>query len=255
MRSRSSQAAVARETKWFAGKAEEYLSFALQAANLNVLGRRKESSNLYKRAAEMALRRGLPDVAAGFEEANARADALSGNCHIARHLGRPALALAMCDDPVQAEKLATTTSRLFPQGTIWNSVTLPEIRAAIALSRDEPAKAVQLLASVSAYERAYPEAVYLRGLAYLRLGKGVEAAAEFQKILDHKGASWGSTWKYPNWGLYYSMSYLGRARAFALTGDTARARKGFQDFFALWKDADRDLPLLAQAQKEFAAVH
>jgi tetratricopeptide (TPR) repeat protein len=187
---------------------------------------------LYQRAAETARRRGLPDVAAGFEEADARADALSGNCRTVRQLGRPALALAMCGDAAQAEKLAAETSKRFPNGTLWNAVQLPEIRAAIDLQRGQPAKAVDLLASASPYERAYPEAVYLRGLAYLGLHKGVEAAAEFQKILDHKGASWGSTWLYPNWGLYYSISYLGLARAFDLAGDTAKARKAFEDFFA-----------------------
>ncbi len=94
-------------------------------------------------------------------------------------------------------------------------------------------------------ERAYPEAPYLRGLAFLRLRKGVEAAAEFQKILDHKGA---------NWGLCYSLSYLGRARASALAGDTAKARKAFQAFFALWKDADPDIPILKQAEAEYAKL-
>ncbi len=114
-------------------------------------------SKLYKRAAETALRRGLRDVAAGFEEADARADALSGNCRTVRRLGRPALALAMCGDAAQAEKLAAETSKRFPNGTIWNAVQLPEIRAAIELQRDQPAKAVELLASASPYERAYPE--------------------------------------------------------------------------------------------------
>ena len=132
---------------------------------------------------------------------------------------------------------------------------LPEIRAAIELQRDQPAKAVELLASASPYERAYPEAVYLRGLAYLRLRKGAEAAAEFRKILDHKGANWGSTWRYPNWGLYYSISYLGLARGSALAGDTANARKAFQDFFALWKDADQDLGVLIDARKDYAALN
>ncbi|MDQ6701469.1 MAG: hypothetical protein M3Z36_14915, partial [Acidobacteriota bacterium] len=248
------QAAVAREIQWYAGKPEEYLSFGLQAANRNVLGQRSESSILYKRAAETALRRGLLDAAADFEEADARADALSGNCRTVQHLGRPALALAMCGDAARAEKLAGETSKLFPNGTVWNAVQLPEIRAAIELQRGRPAKAVDLLASASPYERAYPEAVYLRGLAYLRLRKGAEAAAEFQKILDHKGASWGSTWKYPNWGLYYSISYLGLARGSALAGDTAKARIAFQDFFALWKAADADLPLLAEARKEYAKL-
>ncbi len=248
------QAAVARETQWYAGKPEEYLSFGLQAANRNVYGQRHESARLYKRAAETALHRGLRDVAAGFEEADARADALSGNCRTVRHLGRPALALAMCGDAAQAEKLAGETSKLFPNGTLWNSVQLPEIRAAIELHRDQPAKAVELLASASPYERAYPEAVYLRGLAYLRQRKGVEAAAEFRKILDHKGASWGSTWLYPNWGLYYSISHLGLARASALAGEMAEAGKAFEDFFALWKDADPDIPILIQARAEYAKL-
>ena len=248
------QAAVARETQWYAGKPEEYLSFGLQAADRNVLGQRRESHKLYQRAAETALRRGLRDVAAGFDEADARADALAGNCQTVRRLGRPALALAMCGDAAQAEKLAAETSKLFPNGTLWNAVQLPEIRAAIELQRDQPAKSVELLASASPYERAYPEAVYLRGLAYLRLRKGAEAAAEFQKIVDHKGASWGSTWLYPYWGQYYSLSYLGLARGSALAGDTAKARKAFQDFFELWKDADPDIPILQQAKAEYARL-
>ena len=154
------QAAVARETQWYAGKPEEYLSFGLQAAYRNTRGERRESSKLYQRAAETALRRGLKSVAADFEETNARADALSGNCDTARRLGRPALALAMCGDAAAAEKLAAETSKRFPNGLIWNAVQLPEIRAAIELQRGQPAKAVELLASASPYEHAYPEAVY-----------------------------------------------------------------------------------------------
>jgi hypothetical protein len=96
--------------------------------------------------------------------------------------------------------------------------------------------------------------MYLRGLAYLSLHKGPEAAAEFRKIADHKGASWGSTWLYPNWGLYYSISYLGLARSSVIAGDVATARKAFQDLFALWKDADRDLPVLVEARKDYAAL-
>jgi len=246
------QAAISREIQWFAGKPEEYLSLGLQAAWRNVHGQRRESHNLYKRAAEMALRRGLRDAAAEFEEADARADALSGNCRTARGLGRPAVALAMCGDAAQAEKLAAETSKLVPNGTIWNAVQLPEIRAAIALSRDQPASGVEDLAAASPYERSYIDASYFRGLAYLGLHKGAEAAAEFRKIVDHKGASWGATWVHPNWGLYYSLSYLGLARASALAGDGANARKAFQDFLALWKDADHDIPILRQAKTEYA---
>jgi tetratricopeptide (TPR) repeat protein/predicted Ser/Thr protein kinase len=247
-------AAAAREIQWFAGKPVEYLSFGLQAANQNALGHRRESSKLYRRAAETALRHGLRNAAAEFEEADARADALSGNCQTVRRLGRPALALAMCGDAAQAEKIAGETSKLFPNGTLWNAVQLPAIRAAIALKRAQPAKAVELLASASPYERAYPEAVYLRGLAYLGLREGAEAAAEFEKILDHKGANWGSAWQHPYWGQFYSLSYLGLARASALAGDPAKAAKAYQDFLTLWKDADPDIPILITAKAEYAKL-
>ena len=247
-------AAAAREIQWFADKPAEYLSFGLQAANLNVHGQRRESSKLYRRAAETALRHGLRNAAAEFEEADARADALSGNCRTVRRLGRPALALALCGDAAQAEKLAGETSKLYPNGTLWNAVQLPAIRAAIALKRDQPAKAVELLASASPYERAYPEAVYLRGLAYLGLREGAEAAAEFEKILDHKGANWGATWQHPYWGQFYSLSYLALARGSALAGDTAKARKAYKDFFTLSKDSDPDVHILIAAKAEYAKL-
>jgi hypothetical protein len=248
------QAAASRETQWYAGKPEEYLSFGLQAASLNAAGQRRESSKLFKRAAESALRRELRDQAAAFEDADARADALAGNCETARRLGRPALALAMCGEAGRAEKLAAVTSAQFPNGIIWNAVQLPGIRAASELQRGQPAKAVERLASASPYERAYPEVPYLRGQAYLQMRKGPEAAAEFRKILDHKGASWGSTWRSPNWGQQYSIAHLGLARALVLAGDLPNARKAFDSFFDAWKDADPDIPILQQARVEYGKL-
>ena len=124
----------------------------------------------------------------------------------------------------------------------------------IVLHRDDPAKGVELMESAKPHERAYPDAIYVRGLAYLRMHKGADAAAEFQKIADHKGANWGATWVHPNWGQYYSLAYLGMARSYALAGDTARAKKAFQDFFELWKDADPNIPVLKQAKSEYAKL-
>jgi tetratricopeptide (TPR) repeat protein len=245
------QAAITVETQWFAGKPEEYISLGLQAADRDVHGQRGEAHKLYQQALEAALRHGLRN-AEGFDEADASADVLLGNCQTARRLGRPALALAMCGDAAQAEKLAAETSKLFPNGGVWNAVQLPEIRAAIALSRDQPARSVELLVSASPYERSNLESVYLRGLAYLRQHKGAEAAAEFQKIVDHRGVNWAVRDHHP--GQFYSLSYLGMARGFALAGDTAKAKKAFQDFFELWKDADSDIPILTQAKAEYAKL-
>jgi hypothetical protein len=194
------------------------------------------------------------DVAADFEDADARAGALSGNCGTAHHLGRPALALALCGDATGAEKLAAETSKRLPNGIIWNAVQLPEIRAAIELHGGQPAKAVELLASASPYERAYPEAVYLRGLAYLRLHKGV-GRGRVPEDLGSQGSQLGQYMALSELGLYYSISYVGLARASVLAGDTAKARKAFKDFFELWKNADQNLPILIEAKKDYAALH
>ncbi len=160
----------------------------------------------------------------------------------------------MCGDALRAEKLAAATSDIFPNGTIWNAVQLPAIRAAIALSRNDPARSVDLLVSASPYESAYPEVAYLRGLACLKLKDGAKAAREFRKIIDHKGANWATAWRYPYWGQFYALSYLGAARGYALGGDGSEARKAFQDFFELWRDADRDNPVLKKARLEYAVL-
>jgi tetratricopeptide (TPR) repeat protein len=89
------------------------------------------------------------------------------------------------------------------------------------------------------------QTLFLRGLNFTRSGKAIEAMAEFQKLLDHKGV---------NWGPFYAPAYVGLARAAAKAGDKARARKAYQDFLALWKDADADLPLLIAARNEAAAI-
>ncbi len=248
-------AAGAREIQWFAGKPEEYLSFGLQAADLNAHGHRHESHEFYQRAADKARRESFRYVADEFEEADARADALSGNCDTVRRLGRPALALAMCGEAAEAEKLAAKSSRQFPNGTIWNAVQLPEIHALIALHHGEAAKSVELLKSALPYERAYPDVIYVRGLAYLKMHRGRDAASEFQKIVGNEGASWGATWVHPNWGQYCSLSYLGMARGFAIAGDSAKAKKAFESFFSLWKYADADIPILKQAKAEYASLN
>jgi tetratricopeptide (TPR) repeat protein len=157
------------------------------------------------------------------------------------------LALALSGEVGQAQSLAEEMARRNPKNTLAQAVWLPVTRAAIELQRSHPDKAIELLQSASEYEpgaRFWP--IYLRGQAYLRLKRGTDAAAEFQKILDHRG--WNPA-SYLN-----ALAHLGLARAAALTGDVAGKRKAYQDFFALWKDADADLPILIEAKKEYAAL-
>lgn len=249
------KAASARQIQWFAGKPEEYLSLGLQAANLNVHGRRNESHGQYQRAAEAAGRLGFRYVADELQDSDALADALYGPCQTPAKLGRPALALALCGDTARAERLAAETSNAFPRGTTWNAVQLPQIQAAMALRHKDPARSLDLLASAAPYERAYPGAIYLRGMAYLQLHRGRDAAAEFRKVTEHKGASWGPTWVHPNWGLYYGPSCLGLARAYSMAGDSSKAIASYENVLALWHDADQDTPLVIQARHEATALN
>jgi hypothetical protein len=136
---------------------------------------------------------------------------------------------------------------------LWNGAQLPLIRAAIEYSRGQNARAIELLHSVK-YERAYPLARYLRGLAFLQLKKGSEAAAEFQNIVDHRGANWGPLPVTSSAGSLYPLSWIGLARGATFAGDTTRARRAYEHFFALWKDADPDVPVLIRARKEYAGL-
>ena len=157
--------------------------------------------------------------------------------------------MALCGEVGQAESLADEIAKRFPKHTLAQAVWLPMIRAAIEIRRGNPAQAVQLLQGASRYELGLNVGLwpaYLRGLAYLRQGAGREAMTEFQKILDHRGVVAINP--------LYPLAHLGLARAAALTGDTAKSRKEYQDFFALWKDADADLPVLIEAKKEYEKV-
>ena len=242
-----------RQIQWFAGKPEEYFVVTDQAAHARMFGQLRKSRELLQRAADLARRQTLPDVAKRLSEPDTKGDALLGNCAAAKttHAISPET-LAFCGDPALVERSEQVNAGLSKQRSTsirWNYGQLPILRAAAELGLGHPAEAIELLRPVVPYERVFPLSNYLRGVAYLRLHKGTEAEAEFRKILDHRGA---------NWGPLYPLSYVGLARASCLSnglaGDTAKARKAYEDFFALWKDADPDVPILIQARKEYAAL-
>jgi tetratricopeptide (TPR) repeat protein len=238
--------AAERQNRWFAGNPDEYRGLLADATAAKVLGRFRQANELVRKANELRRQRSLPPSPAS----SAEDQALLGNCAATRREGSAeAVALTLCGDAAQtavALKRSEDASVQSPDNTLLNAIELPMLRAAAQLQRDQPSKAIDLLQPIIPYERTRPEVVYLRALSYIRAGKGAQAQAEFQKIVDHKGA---------NWGPFYPVSYVGLARAAALAGDSSGARKAYEQFLSLWKDADPGIPILIEARKEYASLH
>jgi eukaryotic-like serine/threonine-protein kinase len=265
-RAQGDSAAARQALAWLEQNSYEYYSSYLQAWSAAREGRMRQSANFGRQAVEQARQRNLPDLAASFAASEMLLKAGCGLCRQARQeatatlalsrigltraavppLPGVAFALALCGEVAEAQRLAAELAARYPKATPVNAVFLPLIHATSELQRGNAAKAVQLLEAAARYDNAvgwWP--TYLRGQTYLRLKQGDAAAAEFQKILDHPG--WGP---YP-YSIFLSPAQLGLARAAALVGDETKTRKAYQDFFAAWKDADTDLPILLEAQREF----
>ena len=233
------------ETEWFSGKPAVYMANEIQAANRFVLGQRRGEEDLLRQADDQRARLNLvPSSVARLDE-----DAVTGTCDSTHRAKKPsAVALAICGQAPQVAatlKAVEDAARNRPFDTRIPMVDLPLTRAAASLAQNRPETAIEQLRSMGQAERIHPEGTYLRGLAYLRLRRGVEAASEFQKILDHKGTSWGP---------FYPVSYVGLARAAALAGNPRQSTKAYQDFLTLWRDADNDIPILKQAKAEYAKL-
>jgi serine/threonine protein kinase len=163
--------------------------------------------------------------------------------------GGAAFVFARAGDSARAESLANELAKENPSNTVINVSVLPGIRAAIALDRNDPAKAIEILQPAMPYDLALFNNLsnpYLRGQAYLLQHKGNEAAAEFQKLLDHRGIVGSS--------IQGALAHLQLGRAYALAGDNAKARTSYQDFFAVWQDADPNIPILIAAKSEYAKL-
>jgi ATP/maltotriose-dependent transcriptional regulator MalT len=246
----------------------EDLMLAMQADTEGWYGKLKNAHELAGRAMDSAQRNDAKETAAGYQAEAALRDVESGNreqaraeAHAALKLAPnrdvraiAALVLARAGDTAAAEKLAAELDKTFPLDTLVQRYWLPTIRAAVALGRQDPNRAVELLKVASTTELGEPTAdltiflcpVYVRGEAYLMLHDGNRAAAEFQKFIDYRGV----VMNFP-WG---ALARLGLARAYAMQGDTAKARSAYQDFLALWKEADPDVPILKQAKTEYAKL-
>ena len=240
-----------------------------EALVLAYFGQLQQARRMSRRAEELAQQAGHPEEAAVFEAGAALREGFFGNAQAARQHASTAIelskdrevaygaafALVLAGDARRSEKLATDLQRRFPEDTSVRFSYLPALRARLALHHREPATAVELLQASVPYELGAPNSsmhgffgalypAYVRGEAYLAAHKGAEAAAEFQKILDHRGIVISDP--------IGALARLQLGRAYALSGDTAKEKSAYQDFFTLWKDADSDIPILKQAKEEYA---
>ncbi len=164
------------------------------------------------------------------------------------------VALALTGDSKRAQALTDDLEKRFPEDTCVKFEYVPELRALLALNRNDPAKAIELLQVAAPYELGAPRSsfhalygvlypVYVRGEAYLAMHLGAQAAAEFQKVLDHPGIV--------SIDPVGALARLQMGRAFAMSGEHAKARTAYQDFFRLWNEADPDIPVLQKAKAEY----
>jgi eukaryotic-like serine/threonine-protein kinase len=165
-----------------------------------------------------------------------------------------ALGFAYAGDYKQAQALADDLDKRFPESTVVQINFLPTLRAKLSLSRGDPSGAIEKLTAAAPYELGrcgnyewtVLYAIYVRGEAYLAAHQGREAAAEFQKVLDHRGIVLNSP--------LGALAQLQIGRAYAMQGETAKAKVAYQDFLTLWKDADPDIPVLVAAKSEYAKL-
>jgi eukaryotic-like serine/threonine-protein kinase len=252
-----------RQLDWGKGKPDEYLLFEASAEVAAYSGQMQKSRGLYRQAIESAQRGKFVESAGAITARSAIGEARAGNTGQARQLALAALAidrsretlpfagiaLAMAGDFAQANAVVDELSKRFPLDTFVNNIWLPLIRAEIELGRGSPAKAVELLQPATPYEPGWDARllpVDTRGRAYLKAKQGREAAAEFQKLLDHRQIGFTSA--------ICSIAHLQLGRARVLAGDDSSARTAYQDFFALWKDADPDVSILKEAKAEYAKL-
>src|SRR5688572_2461327 len=257
---RGDQAAMDRAIQWSIGKPFEAEFLNLQSAAASTRGELKKAEELRKRAIDLFKREGRKDQAGQHLIGMGLRQAAFGKCSDAQanaaaalglHRGRITLSgapilYALCGDTNRSLALLEEALKLYPKDTPTVAIIAPLVRALVELNRQNPEQALALLEPVRRFDMGLILGVannYHRGQAYLGLRNGNAAAAEFQKIIDHPGVDMPSELR--------PLAHLGLARAAAISGDTGKSRTAYQNFFALWKNADPDLPVLIEAKKEY----
>jgi eukaryotic-like serine/threonine-protein kinase len=259
-----------RQVNWAAGKAgTEDLLLSFQSDTEAYHGRLARARDFSRRAVDAAVRADSKEAAALWQVNAALREAEFGNAAMARQdvaaalalsPGRDvkmfsALTLARAGDAARAKTISEELEKSYPSQTMLKVYWLPTIKAAIELNSSNAAQALVLLEAAAPYELGQPSQLqvgtlypaYIRGQAQLMAHHGSDAVTEFQKFLDHRGV----TVNFP----LGALAHLGLGRAYALSGNTAKAKAAYQDFFGLWKDADPDIPLLKEAKAEYAKLN
>jgi tetratricopeptide (TPR) repeat protein len=264
--------AMAQQVAWSEGQpAIEDELLSLEADTAAYSGRLRKAREFSRRAMDSAERAEEKETAATYFALSALREALFGNADeerqraslaTARSEGRDvrygaALAMASAGDHKRVQALIDDLNERFPEDTIVQFNYLPTLRAKLAVNRGNTSDALENLRTATSYELGqttssaygwnamYP--VYVRGEAYLAAHQGSAAEAEFQKILDHQGVVLNQP--------IGALVRLGLARAYAMQGDTVKAKVAYQDFLTLWKDADPDIPILIAAKAEYAKLN
>ena len=258
---RGDQAAIDSELAWAKGKPEEAELTGLSAAYAMYLGKVKQAEQLAKLSVELLKQQNRNENASNVLMNLAGNMVIIGRCQQAKEnvdaamglfrggdisLASTAMIYAACGDSSRAQAMMEAARAAAPKNTLLASVISPMFRAELENRRGNTAEAIQLLESVRSYDLGELTAlanIYSRGHLYLEQRRGKEAAAEFKKILENRGVNAFSP--------LHALAHVGLARAAVISGDTGGARKAYQDFFALWKDADPDLPVVVEARKEY----
>ncbi len=260
---RGDQDTLKRELDWWSKRPTETDALDYQAGSSAFYGQWQKSRDFSRRSIEMMLSQDRKENAGQAETLNSFFEAVLGRCQQSKEaaargvalsrdrisLASAAMALAYCNELGQAQSFVDELQKRFPKDTPTISVLIPMVRATMEMNRGNAAAAIEILRPAGRFEFGNVAGIwltYVRGQIYLRQKAGNEAAADFQKILDHRGIEPSS--------LLYPLAHLGLARASVLSGDSARARKEYQDFLAVWKDADADLPVVQQAKDEYAKL-
>jgi tetratricopeptide (TPR) repeat protein len=260
---RGDHAAMDREVQWAKGKPVETDFIGYQAAEAEHAGQMKRAEELHLQQFERNKNGDRKENAARAMIAMATYQALVGKCEPAvanaekglsiirgrETITSAALIFSACKDAIRAQPVIDEGLKLYPKDTIVAGVRTPWSNSLLEGARGNYADEVRILESLRRYDFGLftgTGLTYCRGEAYLHQRSGKEAAAEFQAVIDHRGVEMFSP--------LHAIAHLGLARAAVLMNDSGKARKEYQDFFAMWKDADQDLPILIEAKKEYAAL-